>query len=775
MRNCFSAYNYYLNRLKNCLRRGIRIKAYFTSSSRSLFFYASSFLFTLIFSKDLVSQTGIARGVPTFNCIGITWSGSGGNSNTVCSVQYRVAGSNSSFINGYPLWFDSREVGIGTSGHRPANEYRGSIVGLRSGTAYHIVLTAGSAKNEFIVNTWSDTFRVGVNVKVINTRKTLNITASGSPDGYRLYSAGPGQTATIDIRDSSDNCIYINASYIIIRGLNLKGASQDAILLGPNAHDVVIENNDISGWGAIGSGSNNQAAVRIRGFSYNASQVERIIVQRNKIHHPRDKSNSWDNGGHPLGPNGINFENAGSNHVIRYNEIYSDTAHYFMDGIGGADNFTFEGFPNANSDIYGNKISQVYDDGIESEGGNCNVRIWNNFTNYTYTGIACATNSVGPLYIFRNVSNVSQRSPVNASSNTIDYEDRGPFNKCGSQDSSVRGGRTYLFHNTILQPIQNGFIFPRGMGGGPVDNGGPVSKIFSRNNIWQTHREGTYPAIAEWQSAINSGNTYDYDLYNGNLILAAAGLQEFHGIKGSPTYASEVPLTGPNPSGYFLASSSNGVDKGVPLNNFNDGFTGTAPDIGAYETGRAPLQFGVDAGTNEPPVARTENDYMLTLPVNVTQLNGNVSYDPDGTIVSYLWKQISGPSQAMITGELTPVATVSNLKPGVYTFELAVTDNEGASSSATTKIMVGRKSSFIVFPNPTSGVMDMQYISALNGRFILSVFTADIRLLKREIIDKDQTFITRTMDVNGYIPGVYFCEISSADGKEKSVTKFVKM
>jgi hypothetical protein len=722
----------------------------------------------------MMAQTGVAKGTPTFNCIGITWSGSGGNANTVCTVQYRIAGSNSPFTEGYPLWFDSREVGVGTAAHRPANEYRGSIVGLRPGTSYHVLLTAGSSKNEFITTTWSENFPVGASVKVNNSHQTLEITSSGTPDGYRLYSAGPGQTATIDIRDSADNCIYINASYIIIRGLTLKGASEDAILLGPDAHDVVIENNDISGWGAIGSGSNNQAAVRIKGFSYDATHVERIIIQRNKIHHPRDDSNSWDDGGHPLGPNGINFEHAGGNHVIRFNEIYSDTAHYFMDGIGGADNFTFDGFPNANSDIYGNSISSCYDDGIESEGGNCNVRIWNNFTNYTFTGIACATNSVGPLYIFRNVSNVSQRSPAGASIATIDNEDRGPFNKCGSPDPDVRGGRTYLFHNTILQPVQAGFTNPRGMGGGPVDNGGPVTNVYSRNNIWQTFRQD-HPPIAEWQSASNSGNTYDYDLYNGNFVIAADGLQEVHGVKGTPTYAGDLPLAGPSSAGYFLATTSPGVDRGVPLPNFNDSYTGSAPDIGAYETGIPALQFGVNAGTNMPPIARTEEDLVLPLDKSSTQLHGNASSDPDGIIVAYAWKQLSGPSEATIDGAQSSIATVSGLKNGIYIFELSVTDNEGATTSTTIKIMLGERSALTVYPNPVTGVLNLQYVGAMTGNYRLCFYDADVRLLGSEIINKDRAFILRSIDINRYKPGIYFCEVSSVSGKDKSIVRFVKL
>ena len=34
------------------------------------------------------------------------------------------------------------------------------------------------------------------------------------------------------------------------------------------------------------------------------------------------------------------------------------------------------------------------------------------------------------------------------------------------------------------------------------------------------------------------------------------------------------------------------VDAGIPLANFNDNFTGGAPDLGAFEVGRPPLKFG---------------------------------------------------------------------------------------------------------------------------------------------------------------------------------------
>ena len=67
--------------------------------------------------------------------------------------------------------------------------------------------------------------------------------------------------------------------------------------------------------------------------------------------------------------------------------------------------FSSTGFPNYDSDVYGNKISQVWDDAIEAEGGNKNVRIWGNYTDQTNTGVASTVVHHGPFYVFRNIYN----------------------------------------------------------------------------------------------------------------------------------------------------------------------------------------------------------------------------------------------------------------------------------------------------------------------------------------------------------------------------------
>ncbi len=654
------------------------------------------FLYFFLTGTDTLfaQHTGIVTGIPTFHSIGIYWSGSGGNASTVCNVKYRVAGSGAAWIEGYPLWFDSRAAGSGTTAARPANEYRGSLVNLAPNTVYEIELSLQGTPTlaTTTCQTWSETFPAGNTITVTNSSSQLNITTSGTATGYQLYTPASGQTATIDAANTADNCIYINASYIVIRGLILKGARTDAIKLGPNAHDVVIEKCDISGWGR--PGVDLESGVKVD----NQRTVSRIIIQRNKIHHPRGNSNTWATG-HPYGPQAVGFVTAGGNHVIRYNEVYSDDTHYFSDGIGGLDNFTFEGFPRADSDIYGNEVSQCWDDGIEAEGGNCNVRIWGNFIDNTFTGIATAANSVGPMYVFRNVTYVGRRLAIGASTSSLDIEDRGPFNKCGSQSSAAIGGKSYFFHNTILQPTQSGFSNTRGFNGGIIDNGGgPLRNTFSRNNIWQTAYTGQGGlAIAEYQSNSGTGCSYDYDLCNSSLSLNN-GIAGSHIITGAPAYAAGTPVAplvlnaGPRAAGFELSSTSRGYNEGVILPGFNDGFNATAPDIGAYESGKPLLEFGIEAyipatPTNQPPAANAGSSITLTLPVNFTALTGSGS-DPDGTISSYVWSRVSGPATFTFGTANAATTTLSNLIQGTYVFRLTVTDNGGMTATDDITIIV---------------------------------------------------------------------------------------
>ena len=520
------------------------------------------------------------KAVTTFESIGLYWTPPSKPDASGCIVQFKKS-TDSAWGKGLNMWYDSRN-----------NECRGSLVQVSPGTAYDIQMGTGSTYAvQLSAQTWSEQFPIAqtITLPAGTVTQPLVVTKGGSSSGYVLYQANAAGT-TIDVQNAFDNNVEISAPFVILRGVTLKGGRINGIELKPGAHDLVIEGNDISAWGRYNTtsgtawngapgwdlGVDMDSGIRARCTD---STLERVVIQRNKIHDPRYGANSWD-WAHPSGPQGITFSYCGGNNVMRYNEITSaDSRHYYNDGIGGEDNNTVTGFPNADTDIYGNLISGVMDDGIEAEGGDKNVRIWGNYLDITGTGIASTVDAVGPLYIFRNVYNRSRMKYITPPDQN---DDRGPFFKSGSENSTIGDGRRYVFHNTSLQP--SGGSLGLGAGGGLQSPGGnTLTNTVSRNNIYQIWKP-SWPSV--YQSPGSYGNDVDYDLYNGTID---AGV-EANGIKGTPVYQSG---SGIGMSGmYQLAPSTPGYGKAAPIPNFNDAYA--SPDMGAHQSGAPAMKFGAN-------------------------------------------------------------------------------------------------------------------------------------------------------------------------------------
>lgn len=91
---------------------------------------------------------------------------------------------------------------------------------------------------------------------------------------------------------------------------------------------------------------------------------------------------------------------------------------------------------------------------------------------------------------------------------------------------------------------------------------------------------------------------------------------------------------------------------------------------------------------NLKPIARAGNDVSISLPVSSVQLNGTQSSDPDGSIASYRWTKINGPSSFSINNAAIASPVISNLVQGVYQLQLTITDNLGAAAADTIAITV---------------------------------------------------------------------------------------
>ncbi|MHC4118591.1 MAG: right-handed parallel beta-helix repeat-containing protein, partial [Planctomycetota bacterium] len=329
-------------------------------------------LLSMTFNTSFVCSAGEENlsAVATYECIGLYFKSPDAGR---CDVRFRASGS-SKWQDGYPLVHDPRD-----------DQYRGSIVGLKPDTTYSIGITLEGTDHDLTCRTKNDRFPIGKTTYLAAGVRTepLVITESGSARGYHLIVPVENSRATIDVGNSEKCTCVIDADYVIVRGVEFRNAAIHGLLIKSNRHDNVVEDCRFAFWGRVGGPKTYGNEGNTDSAIYAERGAGNLTVQRNLIENPRGASNDWDTG-HPAGPQAITLINSSGGNVIRYNEIRSTEDHGYNDAIGGASNYSFEGSPNRDSDIYGNIIANVWDDAIESEGANMNVRIWNNYIEKTF-------------------------------------------------------------------------------------------------------------------------------------------------------------------------------------------------------------------------------------------------------------------------------------------------------------------------------------------------------------------------------------------------------
>ncbi len=720
--------------------------------------------------------------VTTFESIGLYWTPGGISATQTATVRFREQGT-TAWRDGLDLWFDARNT-----------EYRGSLVELKPNTPYEIQLKLGtgawssspascdtganecvlpvtgactSANQTQCTRTWSDDFtpaagylvnvpasirRIDINGATGTTTPTFS-TANGVMTVTVSNAADPASYAVIQganypasrmlvqgVDGNGENCVNINgASHVVIRGLDLASCARTAISMNDNNHHIVIDDNEMRGWGGWGHDGNGtlshhpdgDGAIQCRNPANRS--VNQVVIQRNLIHDARWSATYWgqsqilqpdnttaaaQNGSpfHPTGPSATNFEKCGNNHVIRYNDFFATESNpslkyyeypeqgikYFQDAVTGAENKTTfgntpdPGFPWADSDIYGNHISHTHDDGIESEGFNRNVRIWKNYTNKVLVNIANSWVTQGPLYVWRNVSDVQARMTVPTSNpddtNTI-AADRGPFIKAGDGGNTIGAGRSYYFHNTALQapPSTCGAVtFPCGAGSA-IRRDEDFWNTYSKNNIWQ---DGWHENIfdlfcGDHEADPNVRCSIDFDMFNGTAPLgdrAVSFPSETHGFANTkPTYAvgtnfptGGYPTTRPtatSPTGNFQITGT-GANAGVAIPNFNDQYS--TRDVGA-QSGADTMTFGRAAAPTPPPSGPS---------VTIDQASGQVDPSSASTLnfTAVFSENVTGfaNTDVTVTGTAGGTKTVV-ISGGPSTYNVAVS---GMTTSGTVIVSI---------------------------------------------------------------------------------------
>src|SRR5215203_1741466 len=97
---------------------------------------------------------------------------------------------------------------------------------------------------------------------------------------------------------------------------------------------------------------------------------------------------------------------------------------------------------------------------------------------------------------------------------------------------------------------------------------------------------------------------------------------------------------------------------------------------------------------NQPPVAVAGQNYSFSLPIDSFLLDGTLSKDPDGEIIEWQWRKISGPDSFFIQNSGNSIATVRDPGTGVYEIELSVKDDGGLFGTDTVRVEISTPAIF---------------------------------------------------------------------------------
>lgn len=159
-------------------------------------------------------------------------------------------------------------------------------------------------------------------------------------------------------------------------------------------------------------------------------------------------------------------------------------------------------------------------------------------------------------------------------------------------------------------------------------------------------------------------------LLDGTGSTAWAGIQSYAWIQVS---GSPVALAGANTATPNFVAPSTGDALTFQL-TVTDRYGTTGSDT-------------VTVTVNAAPVAEAGPDQSVTANATVT-LNGTASADSDGTVVAYAWTQTAGSAVALAGADTATPSFVAPATAGTMTFQLVVTDNEGATHADSVTVEV---------------------------------------------------------------------------------------
>lgn len=327
---------------------------------------------------------------------------------------------------------------------------RGSIVNLIENTDYELRLrdAAGQILAIGTFRTLADAVPIARTIDLSTLKGPRKITARGQPNGWVKYTVPAGYTVDGDASGLDHGIEIDGAAYVIVEGVKLRGGRIHGIAI-RNSQQVRIVNCDIAGWGRDGKrGRDPNAFFDAKGSLihgdcgvYPRDSVG-VVVERCFIHDPRSPSSGWQYG-HPVGAYAVRAANLRQT-VIRYNDFIASDERRWCDAIGSDGNFENTGGFYRDADLNGNYLALAHDDGVELDGGQMNLRFYENRIEGNYCGISTTPCQLGPSYVFRNL--------------LIGLGDADGSWGSALKDLKSAGGAVFYFNNTICRDGSGGRV-----------------------------------------------------------------------------------------------------------------------------------------------------------------------------------------------------------------------------------------------------------------------------------------------------------------------------
>jgi len=317
---------------------------------------------------------------------------------------------------------------------------------------------------------------------------------------------------TVDGECQREHGVYIGSgSGMVIRDFTIKRTIGASVLMensGSPPSDVTIDGMTLQDFDCAWSGDDPSSWGQFRGGVAAWYTGSNITITNNTIRHRTS--------GSPYGSaDGIWFKSndanpSGGGHYIAGNTIIGG-----WDGIGGEEEGSPHGTFDRDTIVEDNTIQDTWDDCIQSEGGDQNVRIRNNDLSGCGTGIAFAAPMSGPLYIEGNTihdlvtglydNHVCYKTGTNAYSTAVSYM---TGNSCDVHGGDEANG-IHQSGGDNMTPIVSrdntydvdGYIYYLGQGGIATGTDFDQDCMFTTNENFAKWNNVYYSTLSSFQAA----------------------------------------------------------------------------------------------------------------------------------------------------------------------------------------------------------------------------------------------------------------------------------